>query len=138
MRDGFPLEIDRGEKVCHNALCILLAIEQTAVDGSLETRLAQDYLVCRISHYAEDTLVIANEVHELSGCASVTQMFTSCSHLESVFATSFDNSSITSYTSVLYGCNRLVGGTGYVPTSTAGKNNLVLDQAGQAGYLTIR
>lgn len=35
---------------------------------------------------------------ELSGCVSVTQMFTSRSHLESVFATGFDNSSITSYT----------------------------------------
>ena len=70
---------------------------------------------------------------ELSGCVSVTQMFTSCNHLESVFATSFDNSSITSYTSVLYGCNRLVGGTGYVPTSTAGKSNLTL---GSTGVLT--
>lgn len=27
-------------------------------------------------------------------------------------------------------CNRLVGGTGYVPTSTAGKNNLVLGSTG--------
>lgn len=35
--------------------------------------------------------------------------------------------------SVLYGCNRLVGGTGYVPSSTAGKNNLVL---GSTGVLT--
>lgn len=34
---------------------------------------------------------------------------------------------------MLYGCNRLVGGTGYVPTSTAGKNNLVL---GSTGVLT--
>ena len=76
------------------------------------------------------------EVHgfeECSGCANVTQTSTSYNRLESICATSFDNSSITSYTSVLYGCNRLVGGTGYVPTSTAGKNNLAL---GSNGVLT--
>ena len=67
------------------------------------------------------------------GATDVRQMFTSCSHLESIYATSFDNSSITSYTSVLYGCNRLVGGTGYVPKSTAGKSSLVL---GSTGVLT--
>lgn len=70
---------------------------------------------------------------ECSGATNVRQMFTSCSHLESIYAKSFDNSSISTYTSVLYGCNRLVGGTGYVPTSTAGKNNLVF---GSAGVLT--
>ena len=70
---------------------------------------------------------------ELSGCTSVQQMFTSCTSLDSIYATSFDNSSISNYSSVLYGCNRLVGGTGYVPTSTAGKSALTL---GSSGVLT--
>lgn len=69
-----------------------------------------------------------------AGATNVSQMFTSCGSLESIYATSFDNSTITSYSSVLYGCNRLVGGTdGFVPTSTSGKTVLKL---GTGGVLT--
>ena len=46
---------------------------------------------------------------------------------------SFDNTAITGSTSVLYGCNRLVGGTGYVPTYSAGAAALSL---GSSGVLT--
>ncbi|MBP3885797.1 MAG: hypothetical protein J6D54_12800 [Olsenella sp.] len=70
---------------------------------------------------------------QCSGATDVRQMFTSCTSLDSIYATSFDNSAIASYASVLYGCNRLVGGTGYVPTSTAGKAALSL---GSSGVLT--
>ena len=70
---------------------------------------------------------------ECSGATSVQQMFTSCGALETIWATSFDNSAISSYTSVLYGCSRLVGGTGFVPTSTSGKAALSL---GSSGVLT--
>lgn len=70
---------------------------------------------------------------ELSGCTSVMQMFTSCASLESIYATSFDNSAITSSMSVLYGCNRLVGGTGFVPAHSAGASALAF---GSAGVLT--
>lgn len=55
----------------------------------------------------------------LSGFTNGTQMFTSCSSLESIYATSFTNA-ITSSGSMFYGCNRLVGGTdGFVPTTTS-------------------
>ncbi len=70
---------------------------------------------------------------ECSGAVNVTQMFNSCGKLETIWATSFDNTAITSYTSVLYGCNRLVGQTGYVPTTTAGKAALTF---GASGVLT--
>lgn len=70
---------------------------------------------------------------ECSGATSVQQMFTSCGALETIWATSFDNSKISSYTSVFYGCNRLVGGTGWVPSSTAGKAAVSL---GSSGALT--
>ena len=70
---------------------------------------------------------------ECSGTTNVTQMFNSCGRLETIWATSFDNSAISSYTSVLYGCSRLVGGSLYVPTSTAGKAALTL---GSSGVLT--
>lgn len=70
---------------------------------------------------------------ECSGASDVRQMFTSCGALETIWATSFDNSAISSYTSVFYGCNRLVGGTGWVPSSTAGKTAVAL---GSTGALT--
>ena len=70
---------------------------------------------------------------ECSGVASVTQMFNSCGSLETIWATSFDNSAITSYASVLYGCGRLVGGSCHVPSPTAGKAALSL---GSSGVLT--
>lgn len=72
-------------------------------------------------------------LEELSGCTDVQQMFQSCGRLESIYATSFDNSAITSYSSVLYGCNRLVGQTGFCPSTTAGKAALTF---GSSGVLT--
>lgn len=45
---------------------------------------------------------------QCSGATDVRQMFTSCGKLESIFATNFDTSAISTYTSVLYGCNQLL------------------------------
>ena len=60
--------------------------------------------------------------------------FTSCSELRTVSATSFDNSKIKKYTSVLHRCSRLVGGTdGFVPSQTSGASVLKL---GAGGVLT--
>ena len=60
--------------------------------------------------------------------------FTSCSELRTVSVASFDNSKIKKYTSVLYGCSRLVGGTdGFVPSQTSGVSVLKL---GAGGVLT--
>lgn len=70
----------------------------------------------------------------LSGAEDVTQLFTSCSELRTVSASSFDNSKIKKSTSVLYGCSRLVGGTdGFVPSQTSGASVLKL---GAGGVLT--
>ena len=64
----------------------------------------------------------------------MTQLFTSCGELRTVSASSFDNSKIKKYASVLYGCSRLVGGTdGFVPSQTSGASVLKL---GTGGVLT--
>jgi hypothetical protein len=57
-------------------------------------------------------------------------MFSSCTSLESIYATSFDCSTITASTSIFSGCCRLVGSTGYVPTSTATASVLKLGDGG--------
>ena len=67
----------------------------------------------------------------LSGVEDVTQLFTSCSELRTVSATSFDNSQIKKYTSVLYGCSKLMGGTdGFVPSPSSGASVLKLGTGG--------
>ena len=53
--------------------------------------------------------------------SDLTQAFTSCSQLRSIYATSFDSSAVKKATSMLYGCSRLVGGAdGFVPGSSSG------------------
>lgn len=51
---------------------------------------------------------------ELSGATSMNQMFVSCPSLETIWADGF-TSSATSGSLMFSGCNRLVGGLGYVP-----------------------
>lgn len=70
---------------------------------------------------------------EVSGATDVRQMFTNCGNLATIWATSFDNGVIASFTSFLYGCNRLVGQTGVVATSNSGKDALSI---GESGVLT--
>lgn len=70
---------------------------------------------------------------ECSGATDVTQMFLSCGRLETIWATSFDNTAIVASSSVLYGCNRLVGGSCFVPSTTSGASALCL---GASGVLT--
>ena len=69
----------------------------------------------------------------LSGMTSANQMFTSCSSLETIYATSFSNSGLSG--SLMFNsCNRLVGGTdGFVPSSTSGASVCKL---GAGGVLT--
>ncbi|WP_117205470.1 hypothetical protein [Paratractidigestivibacter faecalis] len=78
----------------------------------------------------------------MSDVEDVTQLFTSCSELRTVSATSFDNSRIKKYASVPYGCSKLVGGTdgfvpspsyGFVPSPSSGASVLKL---GTGGVLT--
>lgn len=69
----------------------------------------------------------------LSGFTNATQMFTSCSKLETIYATSFTNA-ISGGSSMFYGCNRLVGGTdGFVPSTTSAGSVCKL---GTGGVLT--
>ncbi len=69
----------------------------------------------------------------LSSMTDATQMFTSCSALESIYATSF-SASIASSSFMFYGCSRLVGGTdGFVPTTTSAGSVCKL---GAGGVLT--
>ena len=57
----------------------------------------------------------------LSGVADLTQTFTSCSQLRSIYAAGFDSSAVKKAGSMLYGCSRLVGGAdGFVPTNSSG------------------
>lgn len=69
----------------------------------------------------------------LSGMTSANQMFTSCTSLETIYATSFSNSGLSG--SLMFNsCNRLVGGTdGFVPSTTSGASVCKL---GTGGVLT--
>ena len=64
---------------------------------------------------------------------SANQMFSSCSSLETIYATSFNNTGLSG--SLMFtGCTRLVGGTdGYVPSATSG---VVVCKLGAGGVLT--
>ncbi|ERI04009.1 hypothetical protein [Atopobium sp. oral taxon 810] len=48
----------------------------------------------------------------LQGATSAKQCFVSCTQLETIWATEFDASTITSSYLMFYSCNKLVGGTG--------------------------
>lgn len=77
-------------------------------------------------------LVYVSGFEALSGIKTMGQMFTSCSKLESIFASSFDNSGVSA-ASAFYGCTRLVSGTGFVPTTSSGATVL---KFGAGGVLT--
>lgn len=69
----------------------------------------------------------------LSGMTSANQMFTSCTSLETIYATSFSNTG-PSGSLMFNSCNRLVGGTdGFVPSTTSGASVCKL---GAGGVLT--
>lgn len=69
----------------------------------------------------------------LTGMTSANQMFTSCTSLETIYATSFSNAGLSG--SLMFNsCNRLVGGTdGFVPSTTSGASVCKL---GAGGVLT--
>ena len=68
----------------------------------------------------------------MAGATSFRHAFVSCSRLESIYATAFDPAGVTGPMAVA-GLNRLVGGTGYVPTQSEGAAALRL---GDKGVLT--
>lgn len=62
----------------------------------------------------------------LQGVENTSQMFTSCAALESIFASSAPTS-VKSGSLMFSGCNRLVGGSGYVPKQTDTHSKLTYD-----------
>ena len=66
----------------------------------------------------------------LSGMTSANQMFSSCTSLETIYATSFSNSGLSG--SLMFtGCTRLVGGAdGFVPSQTSGASVCKLGAGG--------
>ena len=70
----------------------------------------------------------------LNGITDFTNTFANCSQLRSIYATSFDASTIERASSPFYGCTRLVGGTDcHACTSSDGK---AAARIGEGGLLT--
>ncbi len=70
----------------------------------------------------------------LAGMTDATQLFNGCSQLLTIYAVSFDNSSIAKSAGMFYGCTRLVGGAdGFVPSPTSGAS---VCKIGDGGVLT--
>lgn len=69
----------------------------------------------------------------MSGITSAAQMFSSCSSLETIYATSFSNTELSG-SLMLNGCYKLAGGAdGFVPSSTSGAS---VCKIGTGGVLT--
>ena len=66
----------------------------------------------------------------LSEITDFTNTFNGCMRLESIFATSFDSGKIVSASGVFSGCNRLVGESGYCPSSTEGIAGMTFGEKG--------
>lgn len=61
---------------------------------------------------------------------NANQMFSSCSNLETIYATSFINTGLSS-SFMFNGCTKLVGGTdGFAPMSTSDATVCKLDSGG--------
>ncbi len=70
---------------------------------------------------------------ELSGIASFDQAFSGCDALETIYADGFVAAEGMSGSLAFYGCDRLVGGQGYVPGYSSGAERLCY---GEQGVLT--
>lgn len=69
----------------------------------------------------------------LSGVTSAKQCFVSCTQLETIWATEFNYSAITSSSLMFYSCNKLVGGTG---TGCPYSGGATYAKLGDGGLLT--
>lgn len=79
-------------------------------------------------------LMAVTGFENLGGVRDVTQAFSSCGELRSVYVTGFDASAVTASESALYGCAKLVGGAdGATAPSGAGASVL---HVGAGGVLT--
>ena len=81
-------------------------------------------------------LVEVSGFENMTGITTATQMFASCSALESIYATSFTNN-ISSGSMMFYNCSKLVGGNGTPwSSSKTGYTYMRIDAVNSAGYLT--
>ena len=78
-------------------------------------------------------LVEVSGFEELSGIASFVQTFSGCGSLETIYASGFVAAEDMGGSLALYGCDRLVGGQGFVPDYGAGASHLAY---GEDGALT--
>lgn len=78
-------------------------------------------------------LVEVSGLEELSGIASFDQAFSGCDALETIYADGFVAAEGMSGSLAFYGCDRLVGGQGYVPGYSSGAERLCY---GEQGVLT--
>lgn len=79
------------------------------------------------------SLVDVSGFENLGSQLKLGYMFASCTGLETVYATEFDPSAADSCFGMFYGCRCLVGGEGYVPSISEGRQMLSL---GPSGALT--
>lgn len=109
--DGYASE---SERAYHG---VRLSVTRVVIDSSWEG------VGMTNAAYLFDGFQSCTEVqgfHHLAGITNAKQMFTSCKSLETIFSKYFDPSTIRDYASMFYGCNRLVGGLGFVPSATTG------------------
>ena len=115
---------------------ILLLVKRVYIDRTI-ARL--DITNCNYWFNAFSNCTEVRGFENLSGMTSTTQMFSSCSSLETIYADSMWAlpSSGISGSQCFYSCRSLVGGSGTARTnSNAGYTYMRIDEAGQAGYLT--
>ena len=85
------------------------------------------------ARYLFEGMVALERVYGFENLSEVTDFsnaFNGCMRLESIFATSFDSSKIISASGVFSGCNRLVGESGYCPSSTEGIAGMTFGEKG--------
>ena len=109
---------------------IKLLVERVYIDSSIA---GLGITNCNYWFNAFSNCTEVRGFENLSGMTSANQMFTSCTALETIYATSFSNAGLSG--SLMFnGCSRLVGGTdGFVPSTTSGASVCKL---GAGGVLT--
>ena len=109
---------------------VKLLVERVYIDSSIA---AVGISNCSYWFNAFANCTEVSGFENLSGMTSAAQMFGSCSALETIYATSFDNTGLSG-SMMFSGCSRLVGGAdGFVPTNTSGASVCKL---GSGGVLT--
>lgn len=79
------------------------------------------------------SLVDVSGIENVQAVVSCEQMFTSCGSLVSLYATEFEPAALGSGALMFYGCDRLVGGQGFVPDNATDEEAFCL---GEDGVLT--